>query len=439
MAALFTGIARFAFLGILLALVFRQAPYRELLLPMAGVAVAIILRAMLEQARTMLAHRTAARVQETLRGRLYDKIVGLGPSWFAGERTGGMMLSMVDGVEQLQTFFGQYLPQLLISACAPFAIFAFMAWWDLPVAGVMLAGALFALVLPSLVHRQNRRAAIARQQAFKAYGEEFLDAMQGLPTLKAFGQGPAYGRMLAVKARALSDGTFWVLAVSILTRGITDLGMALGAALALTLGAYRVTHGLMSIESLLIVLMAGTEIFRPLRDLRAVLHQGMAGQSAAAGILALLGAQGSAPTGGATVVVSHPQPAIAFEDVSFAYPGGRGAALEGLNFSLAPGERVGVVGTSGAGKSSVVRMLLRFYDPQSGAVRIGGQDLRELIQSTCAARSRSWRKTHICSTGPSKTICDSAARTRASRKSWPRRAPRMRTISFRRCLLATRH
>jgi len=378
LTALFTGIGRFAFLGILLALVFRQASYRELLLPMAGVAVAIILRAMLEQARTMLAHRTAARVQETLRGRLHDKIVALGPSWFAGERTGGMMLSMVDGVEQLQTFFGQYLPQLLISACAPFAIFAFMAWWDLPVAGVMLAGALFALVLPSLVHRQNRRAAIARQQAFKAYGEEFLDAMQGLPTLKAFGQGPAYGRRLAVKARALSDGTFWVLAVSILTRGITDLGMALGAALALALGAYRVTHGLMSIESLLIVLMAGTEIFRPLRDLRSVLHQGMAGQSAAEGILALLGAQGAAPAGGATVVISHPQPAIAFEDVSFAYPGGRGAALEGLNFSLAPGERVGVVGTSGAGKSSVVRMLLRFYDPQSGAVRIGGRDLREL-------------------------------------------------------------
>jgi ATP-binding cassette subfamily C protein CydCD len=134
----------------------------------------------------------------------------------------------------------------------------------------------------------------------------------------------------------------------------------------------------MSIESLLIVLMAGTEIFRPLRDLRSVLHQGMAGQSAAEGILALLGAQGAAPAGGATVVASNPQPAIAFEDVSFAYPGGRGAALEGLNFSLAPGERVGVVGTSGAGKSSVVRMLLRFYDPQSGAVRIGGRDLREL-------------------------------------------------------------
>src|SRR4029078_1400632 len=107
-------------------------------------------------------------------------------------------------------------------------------------------------------------------------------------TLKAFGQSGAYGRMLAEKAKALSDSTFLVLGTSILTRGITDLGCALGGAAALALGAYRVRHGEMSLEALLIVLMAGTEIFRPLRDLRGVLHQGMIGQSAAAAVPALL-------------------------------------------------------------------------------------------------------------------------------------------------------
>ena len=377
--ALAAGIARFAFLGWFLALVFQGAPFRELAIPLAGIAVAILLRALLEHARTTIAHRTAAQVQETLRGRLFDKIVALGPGWFATERTGGVMLSMVDGVEQLQTFFGQYLPQLAISACAPFAIFAFMMWWDVPVASVMLAAAIFTLLLPSLIHRQSRRAAIARQKAFKSYGEEFLDAMQGLPTLKAFGQGKAYGQMLAKKARALSQSTLWVLGVTILTRGMTDLGMAMGAALALALGAYRVTQGAMGMEALLVVLMAGTEIFRPLRDLRTVLHQGMTGQSAAEGIRALLNAEGSAPAGGATSI-AHPsrQPAIAFENVRFAYPGGRGAALQGLTFSLAPGERVGIVGPSGAGKSSIVRLLLRSYDPQTGTVRIGDQDLRGL-------------------------------------------------------------
>ena len=377
--ALAAGIARFAFLGAFLAGVFRQAPFAELAWPLVAVAASIILRAALEHTRTIVAHRTAAQVQEALRARLYDKIAALGPGWFAGERTGGVMLSMVDGVEQLQTFFGQYLPQLFISACAPFAIFAFVMWWDLPVALVMLAAALFTLVLPGLAHRHNREAAVARQKAFKAYGEELLDAMQGLPTLKAFGQGAAYGRMLAAKARALSDSTMRVLALSVLNRGITDLGTAFGAAAALALGAYRVTHGVMSMEALLVVLMAGTEIFRPLRDMRTVLHQGMSGQSAAEGIRALLGTAVTAPAGGATAIAARSgQPSISFERVGFAYPGGRGSALEELSFALAPGERVGIVGPSGAGKSSIVRLLLRLYDPQSGTVRIGAQDLRAL-------------------------------------------------------------
>jgi ATP-binding cassette subfamily C protein CydCD len=135
----------------------------------------------------------------------------------------------------------------------------------------------------------------------------------------------------------------------------------------------------MGMEALLVVLMAGTEIFRPLRDLRTVLHQGMTGQSAAEGVRALLDEEGSAPAGGSTALPeSSLQPGISFESVRFAYPGGRDSAIEGLSFSVAPGERVGIVGASGAGKSSIVRLLLRSYDPQLGTVRIGEHDLREL-------------------------------------------------------------
>jgi len=377
--ALAVGIARFAFLGQFLARLFRAAPTAQLVIPLVGVLAAILLRACFDDLRTMIAHRTAARVQEALRVRLYDKIVALGPVWFGAERTGGVMLSIIDGVEQLQTFFGQYIPQVSIAACAPVAIFAFMAYWDLPVAAVMLGAALFTLMAPTVVHKRTGLASRERQQAFKAFGEEFLDAVQGLPTLKAFGQSGAFGRILADRARALSDSTFLVLGTSILTRGITDLGCALGAAAALALGAYRVRHGEMSLEALLIVLMAGTEIFRPLRDLRTVLHQGLTGQAAAAGINALLDEPVTAPSAPANPAhVLTLAPSIAFDDVQFAYPGGRRAAHQGLSFCIAAGERVGVVGPSGSGKSTIVRLLLRLHDPQSGAVRIGGQDLRAL-------------------------------------------------------------
>jgi ATP-binding cassette subfamily C protein CydCD len=384
------GIARFALLGTLLARVFAGEGWAIIALLAAGVAAAVILRAVLDHWRTTLAHGTANRVQEDLRGKLYDKIAELGPAWFAGERTGGVMLSVVDGVEQLQSFFGQYLPQVCVAALTPIAIFAFIMWWDVPVATVMLVFALLTLAAPMVFNKIEGGRGRQRHQAMKGFGSEFLDAVQGLPTLKAFGQSTAYGRRLAERARYLSETTMRVLSTSVMTRGITDAGIAIGAAVALGLGVWRVSNGLMTIEALLIVLMAGTEVFRPLRDLRSVLHQGMVGQSAAAGIHALLASEplvtppnrsaGVSPANaaGTAAVQTHLAPAIEFDDVHFAYPGGRRPAHDGLSFTVGAGEKIGIVGPSGSGKSSVARLLLRLFDPQSGAVRIGGQDVRTL-------------------------------------------------------------
>lgn len=386
--ALAAGIARYVFLGLMLARVFAGEPWQAWVPPAAAVAAMVLLRAGLDHLRTVQANRCAATVQQVLRGRLYDRIVALGPAWFAHRRTGGVMLTVVDGVEQLQTFFGQYLPQVAIAAAAPFAIFGVIAFWDLPTAAVLLAAAIFALIAPMAVHRLDRRASLARSDALKEFGEEFLDAVQGLPTLKSFGQGKSWGRRLAERARGLSDGTMWVLSVSLLTRGISDLGVALGAALALTLGAWRVGHGLMSVEALLIVLMAGTEVFRPLRDLRAVLHRGMLGQSAAASIHALMDAESAATAhaeGAAALRPARLEPTIEFDRVTFSYTPAR-TAHRGLSFRIAAGERVGIVGPSGAGKSTIVRLLLRECLPQGGSVRIGGHDVRDLDAQAMLSR-----------------------------------------------------
>jgi len=352
--------------------------------PAGGVAIAVLLRGFVDHHRTMISHRTAAHVQEDLRGRLYDKIAALGPAWFAGERTGGVMLSIVDGVEQLQTFFGQYVPQVTIALLTPLAIFVFIAFWDVPVATVMLIFALVTLVAPTVFVHIERRSSHGRQGALRSFGSEFLDSVQGLPTLKAFGQSGAYGRRLADRARDLCNTSLRVISIGVMTRGITDCGVAIGAAAALSLAAWRVSHGLMSLQALLIVLMAGTEVFRPLRDLRMVLHQGILGQSAAAGINALFAAEPLVPAqiSDRRRAAGPLHPTIAFEDVYFAYPGGRGAAHDGLSFTVAAGEKIGIVGPSGAGKSSIARLLLHLFDPQHGTVRIGGRDLRTLDPET---------------------------------------------------------
>src|SRR5262249_17845297 len=166
----------------------------------------------------------------------------------------------------------------------PFLIFACVAVIDLPIALVLLVAALMTLVAPAAWHRLDSRNSRARHDAYAAFGAEFLDSVQGLGTLKAFGQSGARAKLLADKGHALFRRTMGVLGTNTLARGITDTGIALGAAVALGWGAYRVRAGEMELGALLIILMLGVEVFRPLRELRIALHQGMLGVSAAQGI-----------------------------------------------------------------------------------------------------------------------------------------------------------
>ena len=400
--AVLAGTARLALLGWVLGRVLAGDTLAELAWPVAGVAALIALRGLLEYGRTMVAHHTAARVQRRLRGRLYDQITALGPAHFTQTRTGDVILSVVEGVQQLEVYFGQFLPQLFVSALTPFLIFAVVATIDLSLAVVFLLAAIATFLMPTLWHRWDSRHSLARSKAYAAYGAEFLDAIQGLRTLAAFGQSQSRARRLEERGRALFQATMWLLSTNTLARGISDVCIAMGASVALAIGTYRVQAGQMELTGLVVVLMLGVEIFRPLRELRVVLHQGMLGLSAAQSILTLLAVKPQVTDiaatreshavgglgGGATPLPPDQnirftadapiQPAITFAGVTFGYPGGRRPALEQLSFSVAAGQRVGVVGASGAGKSTISRLLLRFADPTAGRVTIGGHDLREL-------------------------------------------------------------
>ena len=373
------GVARLALLGWLIGEVFAGRTLRDLALPIIGIAALMVLRGVAEHLRNMVAHETAAKVQKSLRRAIYDKIAALGPGTIARQRSGALTLSLIDGVEQLETYFGQFLPQFCIALLTPALIFIAIAWIDLPVAGVMLAFALLALFAPGLWHRKDTAASLRRQEAYAAFAAEFLDSVQGIATLKAFGQSRARAAKLQREAEVLFRRTMWVLATNSAARGITDSSIACGAAAALALGAYRVETGVMSLSALLVILMLGVEVFRPMRELRGVLHQGMVGLSAAQGIYQILDAEplvADAPvadTGKPALL-----PSIAFDQVRFRYPGTRRLIHDGLDFTVRPGERIGLVGASGGGKSSILRLLLRFYDPQSGRVTIGGRDLTTL-------------------------------------------------------------
>ncbi len=376
------GVTRLAVSGDVIARVFQgEAEYSALTAPLLAVAGLIVLRGIFQYIQHTYSHHTASLVKLRLRRRLYEHALALGPGHFDQRRTGDVILTMGDGVEALETFFGEYLPQILVAAAAPVLVFVFMAILDLQIALIFLAFALFTLVAPAFFHRWNHRSSAERRRAYGDLGAEFLDAVQGLATLKAFGQSGRRGDLLADRARSLYRTTMGVLAANIATGAGTIFGITAGAAVALAVGALRVADGDLEMRTLLIVLMLGVEVFRPLRELTQLYHQGMVAMAASQSIFALLDTRPeitSPPARPDPAGKSGLSPEIVFEGVGFSYSGGRRAALDDVSFTLKPGEKLGLVGPSGAGKSTIVWLILRLYDPQSGRVLLGGRDVREL-------------------------------------------------------------
>jgi ATP-binding cassette subfamily C protein CydCD len=174
----------------------------------------------------------------------------------------------------------------------------------------------------------------------------------------------------------------FVLAANIVTSGITVLGISAGAAVALGWGAIRVQQGTLELQVLLIVLMLGVEVFRPLRELVSLYHRGMVAMSATTAIYEVLDATPEVADADAAVGPSSLAPEVRFEQVSYKYATRRGEALRDLSFTLEAGKTLGIVGPSGAGKSTLVWLLLRFYDPAGGRILVGGRDIREIPLAT---------------------------------------------------------
>ena len=387
LVALAAGMARLALTGWIIARVFQGESLSAVLVPLVVLGTLIAARGLLQYVRDSISYETATRTKIEMRGRLHRHILDLGPGFIERRRSGDVLMSMVDGVESLETFFGQYIPQFLVALAAPVLIFIFISLLDVQIGLIFLAFALFTLFIPLLLRGWTDESGRRRRRAFGALGAEFLDSIQGLATLKAFGQSRLRTKVLAERARHLYRSTMGIVAVDGVSAAATVLGISAGAATALIWGGIRVSNDELELSTLLIVLMLGSEVFRPLRELAMLYHQGMVAMASAEGIFALLDTP---------ITIREPQtaspsrntepprlaPEIRFDSVTFGYEDGRRSAIEELTFTLNAGETLGVVGPSGAGKSTVVWLLLRFYDPQQGRVLLGGHDVRELSLET---------------------------------------------------------
>src|SRR5215471_9626998 len=385
LCAVFAGLARLALSGFVIAGVLLGNPFSSLILPIVGIVACTVLRGLLQFLRDRISHGTAARVKVELRRQIFEHALAMGPGQFDQSRTGDVLTTLGESVERLQVFFGQFLPQMIVAGLAPILIFFLMASIDLSISLIFLFFAVFTLVGPAVFFFCYQESNRQRRAAYGALSADFLDSMQGISTLKIFGQSRAWGQTLATRAHRVYRTTMRVLAVNLMSHGIGTFGITAGSASALAWGAFKVTNGELDLRSLVVLLLLGAEVFRPMRELIILYHQGFLAMAAAEGIFALIDTPievrggNSHETPGTTGELLEPQ--VRFEHVTFGYQNGLRPALRDISFTLRKGEKLGIVGPSGAGKSTLVSLMLRFLDPQKGRILLGEQDLRNLSLS----------------------------------------------------------
>jgi ATP-binding cassette subfamily C protein CydD len=359
---------------------------------------AVVLRAALLWLQEVTAQRGAIRVKAALRERISAHLFRLGPAYAKGERTGELVATVTEGIERLDAYVSRYLPQLALSVVLPLLVAAFVFLQDWLSAVVLLATAPIIPLLMALVgryaegHIQRQWTALARMSA------HFLDALQGLPTLKVFGRGAAEREKIARVSTTFRDATLKVLRYAFLSGLVLEFmtAVAIGV-VAVELGA-RLLAGAISFERAFLILLLAPEFYRPLRDLGAHRHAGMEGSAAAKRIVEVLTTPGAlraqalgvgrsalGRSGRATAYPLSPSaylparpPTIELTGVTYRYPESVRPALSDINLVLPAGARTALVGRSGAGKSTLVSLLLRFMDPTSGRIAVNGLPITEL-------------------------------------------------------------
>ncbi|GAB4575228.1 MAG: thiol reductant ABC exporter subunit CydD [Anaerolineae bacterium] len=356
--------------------------------PMLGMLVGIALaRAGAVWLEQMAAQQLAGRIKRALRDRLARHLQALGPAYTGGERSGELANTLTQGIEELDAYFSQYLPQLYLSALVPLTFLLFVFRVE-PLTGVVLL--VTAPLIPFFMILIGRLAQYVTRQQWQVLSRmsaHFLDVLQGLTTLKIFGRSRRQLDMIAQISDRWRQTTLGVLRIAFLSALTLELLSTLSTAVVAVEIGVRLLYGLLTFEDALFVLVLAPEYYLPLRALGTRFHAGMSGVAAAGRIFAILETAPAVPPAAETVRRPVPDRMhIVFDRVVYAYADREQAALNGVSFAIQPGEQVALVGPSGAGKSTIAALLLRFITPDSGAITVDGVPLTALDADAWRAR-----------------------------------------------------
>lgn len=327
-----------------------------------------------------MGYLSSKAVKKTLRGAIYDKLLCLGASYSEQVKTSEVVQVAVEGVDQLETYFGAYLPQFFYAMLAPLTLFVVLCFVSVPAAVVLLVCVPLIPVAIAAVQTWAKKLLSKYWGQYTALGDTFLENLQGLTTLKIYQADAFKNDEMNVEAEKFRKITMKVLTMQLNSITIMDLIAYGGAALGVIMAATQLRAGKIDLAGALLIILLAADFFIPMRQLGSFFHIAMNGMAASDKIFRLLDLSEPAHGG-----VSCPAGDIVCRGLRFSYEPER-EILHGVDLTIPQGKFVSLVGESGCGKSTISALLMGRNKGYTGSVAIGGAELRNIEKASLMRR-----------------------------------------------------
>ena len=366
-------------IGLLLEGLIQESVSTKLLAGTAFICVcSILVRFFCERQAAKASFLASIDVKRVLREKIYDKLTRLGNSYREKIATSEVVQLSAEGVEQLETYFGRYLPQFFYSLLAPFTLFAVLSFVNLKASGILLV--CVPLIPVSIVAVQKFAKKLLNKYwgSYTELGDSFLENLQGLTTLKIYQSDSQKAEEMDREAEQFRRITMKVLTMQLNSISVMDLVAYGGAAIGMIVTIKEYLAGNLGFSGAFTIILLASEFFIPLRLLGSFFHIAMNGMAASDKIFRLLDMPEEEK---GTEQLSGDCLDISFEDVEFSYEKER-KILDKVSFHIPRGSFVALVGESGCGKSTIASLLMGRNRGYTGKIYLGEKELSKVQEQS---------------------------------------------------------
>lgn len=324
-----------------------------------------------------MSYLSSRKVKKTLRRSIYQKLLRLGPSYNEQLNTSEVVQVAVEGVEQLETYFGAYLPQLFYAMLAPLTLFGVLSFINLPSAVLLLICVPLIPVTIILVQQWAKKLLARYWSQYTALGDTFLENLQGLTTAKIYQADDFKHKEMNEQSEHFRKITMKVLTMQLNSITLMDLIAYGGAALGVILAVLQFRSGKTDLFGCLMIILLAADFFLPMRLLGSFFHIAMNGMAASEKIFHLL----DLPEAKQKTASVPDDCSIECRNLRFSYDTGQ-EILHGIDMTAPTGSFIAIVGESGCGKSTLSSILMGRSKNYSGELTIGGIPLSDINEAS---------------------------------------------------------